>query len=97
MLNLVPPWSHEPVEHLDELQLVVEVMLEEEHDLLVVPVARECRVASREVPSGLRQARPAAFREEAGSYIRKLFRREPAGDGTLVQHVPPRQDLAGQT
>jgi hypothetical protein len=88
--------SREPVEHLDELQLVVAVVLEEEHDLLMVPVARKRRVASREVPFGLRQARPSAFREEAGAYIGKLFQREHAGDGTLVQHVPPRQDLAGQ-
>ena len=34
--------------------------------------------------------------EEAGAHIGKLFQREPAGDGALVQHVPPRQNLAGQ-
>ena len=81
--------SREPVEHLDELQLIVEVVFEEEHDLLVVSVARKRRVACREVPSGLRQVRPSALREEAGAYVGKLFQREPVGDGALVQHVPP--------
>ena len=86
MLNLVSPRvaSREPVEYLDELQLVVEVVFEEEHDLLVVAVTRERRVAYREVLSGLCQACPPAFREEAGANFGELFRRESGGDGALV-------------
>lgn len=81
--------SREPVEYLDELQLVVEVVFEVEHDLLVVSVTRERRVALCEVLSGLCQACPPAFREEPGANIGELFRREPGGDGALVKHVPP--------
>jgi hypothetical protein len=88
--------SREPVEHLDKLQLIVEVVLEEENDLLMVPVARERRVAAGEIPSGFRQARPSALCEEPGAYVREFFLREPTGNGALVQNVPPRQNLAGQ-
>jgi hypothetical protein len=84
------------VEDLRELEDVVEVGLEPQHDLLVRRERSvETLVACSHVGERLRFGRPAAPGDEAGSLGAQL--RAVSADGPFVQRVAPRQDVALRT
>jgi hypothetical protein len=87
----------EPVEQLDELHLIVEVVLEPEHDLVVLRGRAEQRVALPEIGVDLAELAPSRLGDEAGALARQRLERQVAPDWSLVQDVAPRQDRLPET
>ena len=84
----------EPVENLDELELVVEVGLVPEHELFVRRGLLQDPIALRQVRERLLVLRPARVGKEAGASLAKLLVGEAGRDGALVQHVTPREHVS---
>ena len=83
------------VEDLDELQLVVEVVLEPDHDDLVAGErGAQARVAGAHVGLDRVRVAPAAGGEEPGAHGAKLVGVEVGGHRPLVQGVAPRDHVA---
>jgi len=87
-----PTQLGQPVEHLDQLQLVVEVVLEPEHDLIVLARAAEGGVPLGKGLSDLGESTPASIGNEARSLLGKRFERQPGAHRPFVQHVAPGKD-----
>src|SRR5215204_3372217 len=82
------------VERLQELQLVVEVVLEPQHDDLAVRGGLgQTGVAGGQRGLGLVAVGPAAGGQEGGPLGPQGRRMQAGADRTLVQHVVPRQHL----
>ena len=99
------PVGREAIENLDQLQLIVEIVLEPEHDFIeATGQRRHARAAERllehavaifEVPGDQFTRPPAAAREEIRSLLAKRGRSQPRRHRPFVEHVIPRHDLAG--
>ena len=57
-----PAQRGEAVEELDELQLIVQVVLEPQHDFFMLAGAAECRIALLEIRSALLEKHPSRRR-----------------------------------
>jgi len=60
--------ARKAVEDLDELQLVVEIMLEPQHDLVVLARTAEGGIAGLEFLEHLWRGAPARARDEGGAF-----------------------------
>ncbi len=85
----------EPVEDLEQLELIVEVVLEPEDDLLVVRDRGEGVVALLQVGQRRLVRCPPSVGKEAGPDRTQLLGGEPARDRPFVQHVASGDDRAG--
>jgi len=82
------------VQHLDELQLVVQIVLEPEHQFVLFARGFERGVATLEVGQHARVLVPAAIRDEARPDFPQPTRVGAARHGPVVQHVAPRKQAA---
>lgn len=83
----------EPIEDLQELKLVVEVVLEPQHHAL--EGARSCKaaIARLKICRDLLTVSPAAIGEIVRTDRGQLGKRRGERDRALMQHVAPRQNL----
>jgi hypothetical protein len=91
-----PPHQRVPaerVEHLKQLELVAEILLEPEHDLFARPGGRQHGVAGLESAAQLDRIAPAFGGQELRPLQRQRPQRKPGPHWPLVERVAPRQDL----
>ncbi len=86
----------EPVEHLEQLELVVDVVLEPEHDLAATGSLRQRVVASRQLAACVHERRPATAREERRAKVTQASRVEIARDRPDVERIAPGKDGAAE-
>lgn len=84
----------EAVGDLRELQVVVQVGLEPQHDLRVLRVLGDAAVTVAQLRQRRQLVGPAAGREVRGAHAHQLVRAEARRHRTVVQHVAPRHDVA---
>ena len=84
----------EPVEQLNELQLIVEIVLEPQYDLVVPCGIAEGRVALGELLLYFAQRAPAGGGDELRAPAGERVERQPGVHRPLVQHVAPGQEFA---
>lgn len=81
------------VQDLKQLELVVEVGFEPEQDVVS---ADESAIARREVGESVHEPIAARLEQEPRSNAPQLARRELGRNRALVEHVPPREEIALQ-
>lgn len=84
-----------PVEDLDELKLIVEVVFEPENDLACTPQLVKSPVSRLEVGQDTTVGCPAAACHPAHSHRSQRRRREPSGHRAFTEYVVPADDLSG--
>lgn len=90
-----PAHVGQSIEHLDELQLVVKVVLEPQYDLVVPPGPAKSGIAAAEILENSFPLSPAGLGDELRAFARKLLQDEARPDRSFVQHVAPRQYRSG--
>ena len=88
--------GRKPVEQLEKLKLIVEVVLEPQHDFFMAQGSFEGAVAFGEVAHGFVKGAPAGVGDEARADRAELIERDVAWHGAVVQDVVPRQNLSGE-
>ncbi len=83
-------------QHLDELQLIVQIGLEPEDELVTLADTVQTCVPFGEVGDRGRLALPAAAREKFPPHPPERRQVPVRRHGSVVEQVPPRQDVAGQ-
>ena len=84
-----------PVQNLEQLELVIQVVLEPEHNLIVGPKIRDRGISQAEIGQHLVILGPPARGNEAGTTAAHFLNRKAGRRRTLVQHISPRDDRAG--
>ena len=85
------------VEDLQQLELVVKVVFEPEHDFLEPFVPGQLRVPIRELSCDQSLFAVSACGQMAHADRRQFPERPGVGNGPVVQDVAPRQELAAQS
>ncbi len=86
----------EPVEHLKQLELIVEIVLEPQHHAVELGAHGKPPIARRELEldgPDLAAAGAGQILDAAGGQV---FERLGERDGAFMQHVAPRQDLGAR-
>ena len=83
------------IEHLQQLQLIVQVGLEPQDDLLGAERTGETVIPALKLGKYGAQGRPERQGQEARSRMPQSFGIQITSDRTIVKHVPPRQYFAG--
>jgi hypothetical protein len=79
----------EPIENLQELELVIEVMLEPQHHAVEGVGASKPAIARLEIGGDLLAVSPPAIGEILGTDCGQLGKRRGERDRVLMQHVAP--------
>ena len=82
------------VQHLQHVKLIVEIVLEPEHDLVARGGVDHRLVPRPQTAFDVGDITPVDG-QELGAAPAQLHRRQPGRHGTFVQHVVPRHDLPG--
>jgi hypothetical protein len=85
----------EPVEKLDQLELIVQVVLEPEDDFLMLAEPVELRVTTDEVAKHLFEDAPSLFRNETHAHCSQLLGGEAGRDRAFVEYVAPGKNFTG--
>src|SRR6185295_7400896 len=86
--------TSEEVEQLDELELVVEIVLEPEHNLVEIIEALDDAIPLLKISADVRKIVPVVTGDELRALLAELFQRERRIDGSFVKHVAPGDDLS---
>jgi hypothetical protein len=86
----------ERIEHLDELQLIVQIVLEPEHDLVVLARELQSRVARSELLERFAERHIERTSDERRALGRKLRERKARPDRSFMQCIAPRQENAAR-
>src|SRR5262249_21627007 len=89
--------SREPIENLEELKLVVEIVLEPEHDLLMLPKCGHGFIPPPKLGNHLLVGAPTAILDEPGTDLTEFVSAQRRRNRSLVERVAPRQDGSHQT
>src|SRR5215218_9590257 len=89
----VAPVRIEPIQHLNQLELIIQIVLEPEHDLVMIAALSERTVTTAELIANALRMGPAASGDIRGSNRGELLEREAIRDRPFVQHVSPGEHL----
>ncbi len=92
----IPPGGREAVEHLDELQLVVEVVLEPQRDFIMRKRIAEFLVSLPERGLDVRKRTPSSLGNESRALLRELRERKAGAHRPFVKNVLPGQHFTGE-
>jgi hypothetical protein len=89
-LRAVAVLTREPIEDLQQLQLVVQIVLEPEHGLVV-----GAEIAERSIPLGEARAHFGAvfawLGQPAGAHVRERLDGRQLRDRAVMERIPPRE------
>src|SRR4051812_21871978 len=86
--------SREPIQQLDQLQLVIEVMLEPQHYFFMPPKVCERLIATLKLSMYEFIVAPSKRCQRPRAHVRELRQAQTAGDLAVVQHIIPRKVFA---